>query len=83
MENALIVASSDKGNNSLSELLREEAIRNITHVSNGGEARRILLDKEFELVIISAPLSAASGHEFACWITESTAAGVILLVHRE
>ena len=83
MENALIVASSDKGSNSLSELLREEAIRNITHVSNGGEARRILLEKEFELVIISAPLSDEYGHELALWITESTAAGVILLVKRE
>lgn len=83
MENALIVASSDKGRALLSELLQIEDIRRIIEVSSGSQARRMLIEKEFELVIISTPLPDEFGHEFALWVAESTSAGVILLVKGE
>lgn len=83
MESVLIVASSDKGKELLSELLKTAGSTQLTMVNSGSEARRTMGQKDFELVVIAAPLSDEFGHELAVNTVETTLAGVILIVKRE
>lgn len=83
MENVLVVSSSDKGSSLLTELLKAGNITQITNVGNGSEARRLLIEKDFDLVMINAPLMDEFGHDLALMITENTSAGVIILVKCE
>jgi len=83
MGSVLIVSSSDKGIDFLSELLKQHEFSEITTVKNGGEARRLITLKDYELVIINAPLRDESGEELSLMITDVSIAGVILIVKSE
>lgn len=83
MESVLIVSSTDKGKDFLSEFLRAHEFSEITTVKNGGEARRLLNQKDFELVVINAPLSDESGEELSLMVTDISMAGVLLIVKSE
>ncbi len=83
MENVLIVSSGEKGKDSLSELFRPYALSRITVLSGGGEVRRALLESEFDLIVINAPLSDEFGDELAEMCAQDTMSGVILIVRAE
>lgn len=83
MESALIVSSADKSAQSISALLGESGVRAQVTVTNGGDARRLIEDQRFDIVVISAPLRDEHGAELAAHVSESTTAGVILLVRAE
>ncbi|MDF2686746.1 MAG: response regulator, partial [Clostridia bacterium] len=70
IESVLIVSSSDKGNEALSQLLKSTSYTNITVAQNGGEARRLLSQDEFDLVIINSPLSDEFGHELCIMLSD-------------
>jgi len=80
MDNVLLVTSNDKGKIFLSELLRAHDFSGITAVQSSGEARRLLNQKDFELVVIDAPLRDESGEELSLMVTDISLAGVILIV---
>ena len=83
MGSIMIVSSSPKGTALLVELLKAQDLTSLTPVTSGGEARRKLVQDEFEMVIINTPLSDEFGQELAYFITERTEAGVIMLVKSE
>ena len=83
MESVLIVSSTDKGKDFLSEFLKEHHFSEITTVKNGGEARRLLNQRDFEMVVINAPLCDESGEELSLMVTDISIAGVILIVKSE
>ena len=83
MDSVLVVSSSDKGKDFLSEFLRAHDFSEITTVKSGGEARRLLNQKDFELVVINAPLRDESGEELSLMVTDISMAGVILIVKSE
>ena len=83
MENVMIVSSSDKGTAILSEILIPVLLCQITAAKSCGEARRILLERNFDLVIIDAPLRDETGEDFAIDIASKEIAQVILIVKRE
>lgn len=83
MENILVVSSSSRGCEVLTEILKTENPSSINAVGSGSEARRNLLDNEYELVVIVTPLSDEFGHELANSIAEVSTAGVILIIKRE
>lgn len=81
MESVLMVSSSEKGEAMLLELLKSASYTQIDIARNGGEARRFISQHTpHELVIINAPLSDEFGHDLAIMMTESSDAGVIMLV---
>lgn len=49
----------------------------------GSEARRALVDGEFDLVLVNTPLPDEFGHELAQLAAGETTAGVILLAKAE
>jgi response regulator NasT len=50
---------------------------------NGAEARRDLINDEFDLIIIDSPLPDELGDDFALHAAETTTAGIILIVKSE
>jgi AmiR/NasT family two-component response regulator len=83
MENVMIVSSSDKGVLYISEILNSALVCIITAVKSGSEARRVLLERDFDLVIINAPLRDETGESLALHVASKEFTQVILLVKRE
>ena len=65
IDSVLIVSSSKKGITFFTEMLSQNSYEEIVTVTNGGEARRLLVERDFDLCIINAPLVDEFGDEFA------------------
>lgn len=76
----LIVSSSDKGRDFLAGLAKSNANTQIAVAKSGGEARRALMNADYDIVVINAPLSDEFGAELAVALTRSTLSGILLLV---
>jgi response regulator NasT len=83
MDSALIVSVSEKSKTLISEMLNSSSIHQIVTVDTCGEARRLLLDRVFDLVIINAPLRDESGENLARNIASKRISQVILIVKSE
>lgn len=83
MESVLLVSSSEKAGESLTQLLRTASYGDITELRSGTAARRALLDASFDLILINTPLSDEFGHELSITAAQSGSAGVILIVKSE
>ena len=79
MDSVLIVSSSNKGIDFFTEMLSQNSYGEIVTAKNGGEARRILVDRDFDLCIIDAPLSDELGDDFAINIATDRISQVILI----
>jgi len=83
MDSALIISNADKGTAFFSEQLNTAAINRISVLSSCSEARRSLLEHDYDLVIINAPLKDETGEALARSIASKGLAQVILLVKNE
>jgi len=83
MDSALIISSSKKVADTIAEMLAQASVTNITTVSNGGEARRLSIEKDFDLYIVNAPLPDETGESLALNIASKGTGVVILLVRAE
>lgn len=84
MERTLIVAATEKAQTVLTQFLSscDIPIQPVT-AHSCAEARRILTDSAFDLVLVNAPLPDEFGHEFAQTAAQNSIAGVMLLVKAE
>ncbi len=76
----LVVSSSAKFDDSLLSILINEKYRPIDKVSDISSARRALLEKDYDIVIINAPLPDEFGTELALDVCEKTSSGVMMFV---
>ena len=83
MESAMIVSDRGKSTALFMEMLNAAFVNQITVSQSGGEARRHLLERDFSLVIINAPLQDESGENLSRHIASKSASQVILLVKNE
>ena len=83
MESALIVSSTENGRQFIAGLLKSNSIQYVTVVSSGNEARRLLLDTSFNLIVINSPLQDEFGHELALQCADCTNSGILMLVKAE
>ncbi len=79
MANALIVSAGNNANEYLARHVAELGYTRPAIVASGGEARRRIDGKDFEVIIINTPLPDEFGHELGMDAVEKTDAGVILL----
>ena len=79
----LIVSSTEKFSRSLSELLPSTDFWPVTVVKNCGQARRALLDRAFDLVLINTPLTDDFGMRLAVDLCGESASSVLLFVKSE
>ncbi len=80
IESALIVSSTDKGTEFLSGILKEFMVERVVTTSTGQQARRIISEQDFNLVIINSPLKDESGEKLSCYIISKEISQVILIV---
>jgi len=83
MSTALVVSGSEKGLSSVADLLKTMSFTGISVSKSGSEARRMLLENDYSLIIINTPLSDEFGHDLALTAVQDTLAGAILMVKSE
>jgi response regulator NasT len=83
MENALIVSCTGKTTALFTEMLNEVSVNQITVLKSAGEARRILFDHDFDLVIVNSPLADESGENLSRHIASKSWSQVILAINSE
>ncbi len=83
MESALIVSSTEKSTEVFTELLNAASLHQIAAIGTAGEARRILLEQDFDLVIINAPLRDETGESLSRYIASKGVSQVMLVVKSE
>jgi len=83
MDNVLIVSNSEKNISFFHEILSQNSFKKIVTASNCNEAKRILIDREFKLCIIDAPLADEFGTSFALSIASKGICQVIITVNNE
>ena len=79
MGRALIVSAGANSNEYISARLAEQGYPRPLTVPSGAEARRRILESDFELIVVNAPLPDEFGHELCADAVEKTDAGVLLL----
>ena len=80
VNSVLIVSSGQKAYQLFSELLPAGSFSPVLSVSTAGEARRLLVDRIFDILIINTPLSDVS---FATEVAEKEGCSILLLVKAE
>ncbi|MCD7741104.1 MAG: ANTAR domain-containing protein [Ruminococcus sp.] len=84
MDRVLIVSSGDKATGAIVNLIKDSYPNCAQSVVNtGNEARRVIADTLYDLVIINCPLSDEFGNELAEYITSSTSASCVMIVRSE
>lgn len=79
MARALIVSAGNNANEYLAKHIADLGYTRPVIAASGGEARRRMIDGDFELVVINTPLPDEFGHELGADAVRQTLAGVILL----
>lgn len=79
MERVLVVSGSEKGRDFFAGIFQNMREMRITEVKTAGEARRVLLDTDIDLVIINAPLPDEKGWDLAIAFSKMVTSGVVLL----
>lgn len=79
---ALVAASGEKSRTQWERLLQEEGFRETVFAASGGEARRLLLSGDWDVLVVNAPLSDEFGHQLAMDAAEE-GPGVLLVVKNE
>lgn len=67
----------------LSELCKSCSMTDIATVLSAGQARDLLINKSYDIIIINSPLSDESGKELALFVAENYCSGVLLLVKKD
>lgn len=80
MKSALIISSGEKNISFLTNILTNACYDKIATVSTGGEARRDLIENEYDLCVINAPLPDEQGIKLSENIATKGIGGVILIV---
>ena len=82
MERVLIVSASERSQQAFAELFSQSSPPSLTMASSGSAARRLLMENEYDLLLINTPLRDEFGQELAIRAARS-GAGVLLVVKAE
>ena len=83
MESALIISHSEKGRDFFTELLNASSISRILATKSCIDARKLLLEQSFDLVIVNAPLMDETGESLSRQIASKGTTQVILVLKSE
>ena len=79
LDKTLIISGSEQAATLLTNLMKSYCSSQITVASSGNEARRLINRTEFDIAIISTPLSDEFGSDLAAAISERSSTGVLLI----
>jgi len=75
----LVVSASQKITDLFNELLPSGEFRPIVSASSCGEAKRMLISEEYDIIVVNAPLSDEFGSDFSMDLVTGSASAVLLL----
>lgn len=79
----LLVSSSEAFNQKLQTILPSNEFNNIVIANSVSQAKRILLERDFDIVIINSPLPDEFGTEFAIDLSSGSMTGILQFVKNE
>ena len=79
----LIVSSSERFDAAVKRALPQGSFQTIDVKKSASVARRSLLEKDYDIIVVSVPLPGETGLEFALDAAEQKSASVVLAVPRE
>ena len=83
MEKALILSCMEKNTAFFTEILQVASFNQIIVLQSCAEARRLLMERDFDLVIVNSPLRDESGENISRDIASTGTSQVILTVKNE
>ena len=83
MESALVVSHTEKSITLLTDMLNTAECGTVSVRNSCGDARRALIEQNFDLVIINAPLRDESGESLARHVAAKGLSQVLLIVKSE
>ena len=83
MSSILIVSSSEQFNTIAQKALPENKFKTIEIRKSASAARRELLIREYDIILVNAPLSDGMGTDFVLDVVEKHGSGVIIVVPAE
>ncbi len=83
MHSLLVVSASDQFDSAVRRSIPQKKFGSIEFRKSSALARRFLLERECDVVIINMPLSDETGEELALYAAEESTTSVILAVPRE
>ena len=78
--NVLIVSTNDKFNNAISKILLTSDFNIIEFAFSSSQAKRLLIERNFDIVIVNSPIADENGINFSISILDRYNLGVLLLV---
>jgi len=83
VDSALIISNAEKGAAVFIDLLAAASINQIVTLKTVGEARRLLLERDFDLILINSPLKDETGERFSREVASNGNSQVIFVVKSE
>jgi response regulator NasT len=83
MDSVLIVSHTEKGIDFFTEMLNEGAYSEIAVAHTCSQARRLMIDQDYDLCIVNAPLPDEFGDSFSQHVASNSVTQVILIVKNE
>lgn len=83
MEEKVLIVSTEKNRAGLIQLVRECGFPSPSVAGCGGDARRLMLETPYALILINAPLPDEFGADLALGAARGQDAGVVLVVRNE
>ncbi len=83
MSRALIVCDAPKGVDFFREFLSNTDYTDLTVVDNGEEAKRKIVENDYDICLINAPIRSVSGEQLSIDIAEKNICQVLLFVKAE
>ena len=80
MDNILIVSNTSSTMGIIADLLRSEKISSIVTAQKSSDAKRYIMDMDFDLIVIDTPLPDELGLDLSIFSAEKSRAGIILIV---
>lgn len=80
MNRALIICDAPKATGFYRDFLIQNEYRDVAVVSNGAEAKRRMVESDFDICLINAPLLTETGEQLSIELAEKNICQVILFV---
>ena len=78
-ERTLLISGSEKGLDAIINFLKGCGYAAVSVVSSGDEARRMLKQDTFSLIVLNTPLKDEFGYQLSLQLTQNTCSGVVML----
>lgn len=78
-ERTLLISGSEKGLDAIINFLKGCGYAAVSVVSSGDEARRMLQQDTFSLIVLNTPLKDEFGYQLSLQLTQNTCSGVVML----